>query len=148
MEENSVFVDSSVLIAAMLSSRGGSFYVLTRLKGRCEFYINEYVLSETMRVLDTKFSSGLDLKGKLFLLMGASGVRVLPNPTAWEVAAYVRVIEKEDAPILASAVQHTQFLLTLDNDFLQTKVTGLAEERGLIILKPRELIQHFRPEES
>ena len=46
MLKNRVFVDSSILIAALLSSRGGSFYILTQLKDEFQFQINDYTLEE------------------------------------------------------------------------------------------------------
>lgn len=140
-----VFLDSSVLITAVLSSRGGSFYILTQLRGECEFQINDYVFEETKRILDSKFLSTPELKTKLFLLMGASDVRTLSNPLKKEIKIAAKIIAKEDAPILASAIKHSSYLLTLDNDFLKEEVLRFAQQGGLIILKPREFINIFRP---
>lgn len=52
MLKNRVFVDSSILITALLSSRGGSFYILTQLKNKFHFQINNYVLDEIFLVLN------------------------------------------------------------------------------------------------
>jgi predicted nucleic acid-binding protein len=50
MPKNRVFLDSSILITALLSSRGGSFYILTQLKDKLHFQINNYVLEEIFEV--------------------------------------------------------------------------------------------------
>ncbi len=57
-----MFLDTSVLVTAVLSSAGGSFYILNSLKDRFEFFINEYVLEEAIRVLDDKFHQKEDYK--------------------------------------------------------------------------------------
>ena len=79
-EKSRVFLDSSVLIAAALSTQGGSFYVLTQLSSVCEFQINDYVLEETTRVLATKFRAKPHLRTGLFLLLGVASVLILENP--------------------------------------------------------------------
>lgn len=138
-----VFVDSSVLITALISPRGGSFYILTRYRKVLSFFINEYVLDETLRVLKDKFA-GKDLEYKLYFLIGFSKIEILPNPKKKDLALFRKIVEAKDAPILASALEHTDFLLTLDNDFLAEAVVRLAKERKLQILKPAGLISLFK----
>ena len=133
-----------MLIAAVLSSSGGSFYILSKLHIKFELQINRFVLEETMQVLDEKFSARRELKNTLFLLLGSARVRVLPAPSKKEVTMLTKYIEKEDAPILASALRYSSFLITLDNDFLDEKVLKLAKAKGLAIIKPREFIQLTR----
>lgn len=144
MAKPKVFLDSSVLIAAVLSSSGGSFYILTHFRDKCEFQINEYVLEEILRVLNQKFRKRPDLKTKLFLILGLARVEILPNPSRKEVRALGKVISKEDVPILASAIQNSSYLITLDNEFLGKEVHAFAVSKGLSILKPRDFIQKFR----
>lgn len=148
MAKNRVFLDSSVLITAVLSSRGGSFYILTQLKNICEFQINDYVFEETNHILDSKFSSTPELKTKLILLMAAGEIRIFPNPSKKEIRTSARVIDKEDAPILASAINYSSYLLTLDNDFLKKEAVRFAQQKGLEILKSREFISIFKSPKS
>ncbi len=143
MAKNRVFLDSSVLITAVLSSRGGSFYILTQLNNLCEFHINEYVLGEVQRILGSKFSSAPELKTKLFLILGSAGILVFPNPPLKDLRGLTKIINQEDAPILASAVQYSSYLLTLDNDFFQDEVLHFAKQRGLVVMKPQEFINRF-----
>lgn len=144
MEKNRVFLDTSVLLTAMLSSRGGSFYILNTLREKCEFQINEYVLKEVIEVLTRKFPEREDLKRKLFLLLGWVPINVLPDLPKRKIESLFELIPEEDAPILASALAHSSFLLTLDNDFLTTPVKEFAHSRGLTIVKPKEFIQNFK----
>lgn len=148
MAKNRVFLDSSILITAVLSSKGGSFYILTQLRNICEFQINDYVFEETKRILDSKFSATPELKTKLFLLAGTSDIRVFSNPSKKEIRTFTKVIEKEDAPILASAIKHSSYLLTLDNDFFKKEAVRFAQQKGLEILKPREFISIFKSPKS
>ena len=46
MDKPSAFVDSSVFIAAILSSSGGSFYILNNFADKVIFKTNNYVLDE------------------------------------------------------------------------------------------------------
>lgn len=140
MQKNKVFLDSSILITAVLSPQGGSFYMLTQLNKEYEFQINEYVLEEITRVLATKFNNQPDLKTNLYLLLGVAAIRVLPNPTPKQIKNLNKVLNKEDAPILASALEHGSFLVTLDNDFFTKSAVELSQKRNLKILKPREFI--------
>ena len=88
MSKNKVFLDTSILITALLSSRGGSFYILTQLRDRFYFQINNYVLEEIMEVLAKKFLSREELKSNLFLLLGLAKVGVLSNSNK----IFVRII--------------------------------------------------------
>ncbi len=144
MAKDSVFLDSSVLIAALLSSRGGSFYILNQWRDAFEFLINDYVFEETMGVLNEKFIDKEDLKDKLFLLMGLTPIKILKSPLGNEFKTLTNIINKKDAPILASALKHSSYFLTLDNDFFAEPVTKFSKKKGLFILKPREFIQKFR----
>ena len=139
-----VFLDASVLIAAVLSSSGGSFYILNKFKGDFEFQTNAYVFEEVESVLDRKFPGRGDLGNKLFLLLGLTPVRILPDPPRERVTPLTALINPEDAPILASALAHSSYLLTLDKDFFSEFVTTLSNTKGLRILNPKEFIEKHR----
>ncbi len=128
----------------MLSSRGGSFYLLMGLKERFIFQTNEYVLAEIDRVLNMKFSTNRELKNNLFLLLGIARVNVLLNPPLQRILSLKKILNVEDTPILASALAHSDYLLTLDNDFFSQLVLEFAQKRNLNIVKPQHLIQQDR----
>lgn len=144
MLKNRIFLDSSILITALLSSRGGSFYILTQLKNKFHFQINNYVLEEIFKVLDKKFFSQKELKNHLFLLMGLAKVEILPNPVQSSLKKLSRFINKEDAPILASVFLNSDYLLTLDKDFLNEKIRNFAKENNVLIFTPKEFIGFLR----
>ncbi|MFH1535213.1 MAG: putative toxin-antitoxin system toxin component, PIN family [Patescibacteria group bacterium] len=144
MLKNRVFLDSSILITALLSSRGGSFYILTQLKGEFHFQINNYVLEEIFEVLDKKFYSQKELKNYLFLLLGLAKIGILPNPSQSSLKRFSKIINKEDAPILASALSNSNYLLTLDKDFLNEKIRNFARENNVLIFTPKEFISFLR----
>ena len=116
-----VFLDSSVVIAALLSDHGASHFILTDpvLQENYSFSVSEYVVTELLSVISRKLP--LKVKDRLFLLLGVAGVGVLSNPSKNEVGDLISYVNQEDAPILASALRHSNYLLTLDNDFLGKK---------------------------
>ena len=144
MPKPSVFLDSSVIIAALLSTRGGSFYILDELKENFVFQTSEYGLREIQAVLKNKFIGEPGLLGQLFLLLGSAGVTILPTPSKRERRRFAKHISLNDAPILASAVEHSDYLLTLDNEFFKSEIVEMAKNRVLKILKPKEFIEIFR----
>jgi putative PIN family toxin of toxin-antitoxin system len=146
MAKSRVLVDTSVLIAALLSSRGGAFYVLQHLSQQLSFQINDYILRKVNINLNNKFLNQPSLKNRFFSIMAASKVAVLPNPSYEQLRVVAKVVNKKDAPILASALAESDCLLTLDNDFLAGKVVKHAEVQGLQILKPETLINLYRKE--
>lgn len=142
MKNNIVFLDTSVLLTAVLSSQGGSFYILDRFKNKFEFQINKYIFDEIVGVLDKKFSKRKDLKNNLFLLIGVASIKIVNDPSQNEIRRILKIINKKDAPILASALKHASYLLTLDNDFRTEKIVDFTETKGLMILKPEEFIKN------
>jgi predicted nucleic acid-binding protein len=135
-----VLVDSSILITALLSSTGGSFYVLSHYHDRVQFCISRYIMDETTEVLRRKFPDQKRLEHDLHLLIGYARIDIVNNPSTYLVDRAARVIEPEDAPILASAVRTCTHLLTLDNDFYAGEVVRFAEKKKLAIMKPKEFI--------
>ena len=145
MGKDKVFVDSSILVTAVLSPLGGSFYIINNWRSRFEFQINEYIFEETMRVLENKFSPRAHaLKNTLLLIIGLASIKILKNPPPTRVRTLEKFISKEDAPILASAIAFCSYLLTLDNDFFTDAVLRLSKKKGLIITKPKEFILSHR----
>ncbi|MEK9153198.1 MAG: hypothetical protein AAB723_01195 [Patescibacteria group bacterium] len=67
MVKSRVFVDTSVLITALLSSKGGSFFILHQFKDEVVFQINQYVIDEALRILEEKFSNRPELKNNFFI---------------------------------------------------------------------------------
>ncbi len=146
MRNPRVFVDSSVLITALLSPRGGSFHILDTLRERVKFSINEYVYREVLLVIVKKFSHVPGMESRFFLMLGWANISVLPYPSVNQIGNLRNIIVKDDTPILAGAIAqaHSDYLLTLDNDFFAPTVITYAKKYNLCILKPKELIAIFK----
>jgi predicted nucleic acid-binding protein len=144
MAKPRAFVDSSVIIAALLSSDGGSFHILTQCQDFFTFQINEYVLTETQEVLRSKFRDRPSLITELFQLLGIAGISVVPNPSKRDVMKAAEMVLQNDAPILASALRSSDYLITLDNGFFTESVLAQASDNPLVIAKPGDLLEQLR----
>lgn len=144
MEKHKVFLDTSVLITALLSEKGASFYLLMNYHEQYRYFINEYVIQELLDVIERKFPDRADFQNKLFLLLGVACVEILALPKKSELTAVEGLVEEEDMPILASALEHCDYLLTLDRGFLREEALKFAEEKMLIVKKPGEFLKDLR----
>lgn len=91
-----------------------------------------------------KFSSRVHFINHFLFWVGANPIKVIENLPKKEVLKLARFISANDAPILASALNYSDYLLTLDNEFFNENITALAEKESLIIVKPEELIETLR----
>jgi len=134
----SAFLDSSVIIAAVLSPRGGSFRLCREAaSGRLKLVSNRYVHDEVERALRKKYPHTLPRFREL-LRWGKFGIR--RNPPAAHVERYAVYLPPEDAPILAGAIgAGANFLITLDRDFMTEKVR--RAELPITIAAPKEFFQ-------
>ena len=142
---NTVFLDSSVLIAALLSAKGGSFYILDSYKDKFSFVTDEYVFGEVQEVIEKKLKRP-DLRSSFLLTVGSVPVRIFPDARGAHFQTAKRTVNLKDAPILASALEHANYLLTLDHDFLNQKTKSCAESAGVSIYTPGEFIERVRSE--
>lgn len=143
MASGKIFVDTSVIIAALLSPTGGSSYVLETYRNRYSFLINEHVLKETLRIVADKLDNELTTED-FFRIAKSTRLKVVLNPPHFALKALEGIIEKDDRPILASALERADYLLTLDNHFFSEGVLRHASARGLRIVKPKEFIELHR----
>jgi predicted nucleic acid-binding protein len=150
MGNKKVFVDSSVLVAACLSSSGASYFcIISTPEAGYKLLINEMVFEETLDVLKRKFP---ELRNRFFGLLSIGNFSILENPEKKELKIVKNLIEEKDAPILISAVKHADYLLTLDKGFFKKEVINFAKGHKLIILPPKEFIrflkQNFHPHQT
>ncbi|MEK7117713.1 MAG: PIN domain-containing protein [Patescibacteria group bacterium] len=143
MVKNKVFLDSSVIISSLLSTQGGSFYVVNTLNKDFVLQTSRYALKEIDRAVQTKFENQPQLLLGLALFLETSNLSILKDPTSKEKDICSKYISVKDAPILVSAIKHSDYLLTLDNEFFNEKVLTFANRKSLIILKPKEFIEKF-----
>lgn len=133
-----VFLDSSVIIAALLSTTGASAKILTLSEGGIvEAYITDEVREEVIEVVQRKFPEAVDLVKELLkktcTCVKATKSKVKGNPQDW-------IKDPKDVKILLGAKQcKVDILLTLDlKDFIKEKT--VAEKSKLKIQTPGDFL--------
>lgn len=136
-----VFLDSSVVIAAMLSTSGGSFRICREShEGNLHLYTNTYVRDEVHEVLGRKYP-WMVLRIEFFFRWAKFSLQ--KNPTVATVRHYATLIHPEDAPILAGAAKaKVHALVTLDRrDFFTEKLN--AVKFPFRIMLPKEFFERY-----
>lgn len=138
---NNVFLDANVLIAAALSTGGGSFRLITEAQQKgFLLFASAYVLDETIKNLKEDYP---DCLAKLKSLLLFSGLRILSNPLQKEVVKAMKLIDFKDAPVLAVTLQHKMdFLITLDRGHFFTQQLAVAD-LPCEILTPGDFIRKY-----
>jgi putative PIN family toxin of toxin-antitoxin system len=136
-----VFVDSSVLFAAVFSAQGHARDLL-HLAGQdmITLIVSQDVLTETERNLQKKSPA----KVPLFLtLMTVLKPEIVEIPSAEEVALAATYTREKDATIVAAAIKaKPDYLATYDHkDLLDPP--EVAEKSGLTIVRPEVIIKQF-----
>lgn len=133
-----VFVDASVILAALGSKTGGSSLVL-RLgaKGKLDLTTSQAVVEEVRRNT-RKISVPWTDTERLII---KSRISVVPAPGHLQVEKYERIVGEKDAHVLASAIaSKAQILITLDKKhILQAEVK--QKVKNVELLMPGELLQ-------
>lgn len=141
-----VFIDSSVLIAAFLSPTGGSARIIELCEAEIiKGYTSMYVLDEVGQVFKRKF--GKESPNLKKLLKSAKISLAVPTAKAINKAKKW-ISDGNDAPVLAAAAKaKVDYLATLDiRDFI--KDTTVAKKSGLKILTPGDFLQRLYEELS
>ncbi len=139
-----VFLDSSVIFSALFSQKGASYFILHELTD-VELQMSEYVFREMYRVIKNTYESKQEsLLNQLFFILTEAHVTFVPNPGKSDLLGTEKYISKNDAPILATALSHSDFLLTLDKEFFDEKIIELASLQELTILKPGDFLAKLR----
>jgi predicted nucleic acid-binding protein len=135
---NSVFVDSSVLIAAAISANGAARDLL--LRGfRCDLvlYISDDVLTETERNLSRKAPEAV---GDFHTFRDLLACRLV-NPPPSLVVSTAQVVEFKDAPIVAAAIRAgAGYLATYDRKHLLSQKEAILTQFGIIVATPDEAL--------
>lgn len=133
-------MDANILIAGADSRSGASHAVLVMAEiGLYTLVVSRQVLDETERNLRKKLPRALPV---FVELMTHLNLEIIPDPEPSEYARWEAIIEAKDAPILAAAIlADVDRLVTLNTkDF----TTDVAEQSGLLIQTPAELIHEVR----
>ncbi len=137
-----VFLDSSVLIAGSASFTGASRAILTLAEvGLLRLVVCPYVLEETERNLVKKLPEALPYYRRL---CHSLKWELIEDPAPEEARQWIDVIEAKDAPVLAAAVQARPARLVTLNTKDFTMSPEVAEQTGLVICTPADLLREIR----
>lgn len=136
-----VFIDTSALIAGVLSPTGAAHEVLRLCEaGVVQAVVSRQVLVEADRNLSNKLSTVLP---EYHLFLKQLSPLVVEDPSLDAVDRARGVIHHNDAPILAAAIEsHVDFLITWNTRHFQRKL--VKHYAQFPIVTPGEVLEAFR----
>lgn len=136
-----VFLDTSALIAGIVSTRGAAREVLRLCEAWVvEPFVSRQVLTEADRNLSAKVPPLVPDYRHLIQHMAPT---LLDDPTRAEVAKAARIIHRKDAPILAAAINgEVDYLITWNTRHFHTP--SVREAVRFRIVTPGEFLEEFR----
>ncbi len=136
-----VFLDSSVLVAGIISQTGASSAILDLGEaGEIIIVLSKGVLVETDRVFEKKFPG---LIGEFREFIRNLAPVVTADPTAPEIREAESVIDKGDAPILAAAKKvNVHYLVSLDTRHFHTPRARQYFKNPIVT--PAQFLTEFR----
>jgi len=143
---NRIFMDSSALFAAMLSSTGAAReLVRLAVNDEIELVISEDVVVETRRNIERKVPELLDLVDRL---LDAVDPEIVPSPSKKAVRIAEAYVAKKDAFIIAAAIDaNVDFVATFDRQHL-IDPPQVSSRSGLNIETPGTILNQLRGEDD
>ncbi len=143
MSKIKVFLDSSAVIAGVISSSGAARVLLVMSEnGQIETFISEQVIAESERSIARKVPQALP---ELRETLKDSNLKIIHNPTQEEIDENVSLIaDPDDVPILLAAMKaHVDYLATHNRKhFLDDP--KVAERSGIKIGTPGDVLAWIR----
>ncbi len=143
MSKIKIFLDSSAVIAGVISSSGAARVLLVMSEnGQIETFISEQVIAESERSIARKVPHALP---ELRETLKDSKLKVIHNPTPSEIKKNVSLIaDPDDVPILLAAMKaHVDYLATHNRKhFLDDP--KVAEKSGIKIGTPGDVLAWIR----
>jgi len=136
-----VFVDSSVLFSASLSSTGAAHdLILAAARGQIVLIVSQFVLLDTQRNLTAKAPRALP-PFKAFERAGVAQGSDPPNPLVGQVA---KLVVHKDAPIVAGAIAaKASFLASYDRKHLLSQAAVIQSEYGIVVDTPDNILDRL-----
>lgn len=138
-----VFLDSSALIAGVISSVGAARVLLVMSEnGQIEAYISEQVIEESERSIARKAPHALsDLRQTL----KDANPKIVPDPSKKEIAENLYLIkDRDDVAILLAAMKSKVDFLATHNRKHFLEDPKVAEKSGLRIGTPGDALAWIR----
>ena len=143
MSKIKVFLDSSAIIAGVISSTGAARVLLVMSEnGQIETFISEQVISESERSIARKVPHALP---EFRQTLKDASLKIVHNPTEEEIKENLYLIaDPDDVPILLAAMKaHVDYLATHNRKhFLDDP--KVAERSGLKIGTPGDVLAWIR----
>lgn len=135
-----VFLDTSALLAGLISSKGAAREILSGGEIRLfEIFISSQVLLEADRNIAGKFPRIL-LDYRTY--MRSCEPTLVDDPTPEQVKAAIPLVGEDDAPILAAALKSkAEFLLTWNTRHFMT--SKIPKDLPIQILTPGQFIEKW-----
>lgn len=134
-----VFLDSSVLIAAAISSKGSARdLIIKALHGELEIVVSDLVIEETQRNIANKAPKALSA---LQIFLEALNPEVI-SPTKTLILKVSKTVELKDAPIVAGAISSkSDYLVSYDRKHLLQFKAEIKTSFKIKVVTPDELIK-------
>jgi predicted nucleic acid-binding protein len=143
MPKFNIFLDSSALIAGVISESGAAHVLLNLGESRdIVLTVSELVILESERSVARKSPSNLD---DLRKLIKATNLRIVPNPSKEEVEANLYLInDPNDVPILLAAMKAKVDYLATHNRKHFLDDPKVSARSGLRIGTPGDVLAWLR----
>jgi predicted nucleic acid-binding protein len=134
-----VFLDSSVLYAAVFSATGPARrLILKGFAGSFSLVISDLVLEETKRNLTKNAPLALPYFTIIADLLSPQAT----HPTKAEILKAAQIVHLKDAPIVAGAAKaKAEYLATHDVKHLLAQAQAIEEAYGITVLTPADLLR-------
>lgn len=131
-----VFLDSNVLISAIISDKSVSSQLLNLIIEKHRLIICSYSITEVSKVLDRKFPNHV---GKWDKFLASLEFELAYTPTDIKSYYVPSIRDPQDIPILVSAmVAQPDIFITGDRDFYTSEI-----REYFAIYTPAEFLQYF-----
>jgi predicted nucleic acid-binding protein len=143
MSKNRIFLDSSVLIAGVISSTGAARVLMVMSEmGEIELLVSEYIIVETERTLARKVPHALP---EFRQAIKDANIKIVHDPSSKEVQDNLYLItDAEDIPILLSAMKAKVDYLATHNRKHFLDDPKVAERSNLRIGSPGDVLMWVR----
>lgn len=137
-----VFIDSSVLFAAMYSASGmARDLIRLGLQGQVQLIVSPDVLEETIRNLTRKAPEKVEAYQSLLELLQ---LEITADPAVELVKSVETYVVAKDAPIVAAAIQAApDYLVTYDRKHL-IEPPEVSQQSSLTIVTPAEVVRAIK----
>jgi putative PIN family toxin of toxin-antitoxin system len=134
-----VFIDTNVLISAVLSETSICAKLLRRVIEEHELLICSYTITEATKVIERKFPKRIEIWDKFLTSLE---FEISYTPLNFSSMQLPPIRDQADLPILASAViAQPDILVTGDLDFYTPEILEYFK-----VLTPADFLRHFNNE--